>query len=126
MAFASVVQPMILTCNDNEEYMLILCLKLTTLLDHKKHPILREMHLGHFLVHKFWPIGTYHIIVFIQQIIRRFFFFVNDDAIINFQIFKIMRYVVYHSNLVNFDAKNVSHGPHGKNKGLVATTKIMV
>jgi hypothetical protein len=69
MAFASVVQPMILTSSDSEEYMLILCLKLTTLLDHKKHPVLKEMHLGDFLVHKFLPIGTNHIIVFIQQII---------------------------------------------------------
>jgi hypothetical protein len=51
------------------------------------------------------------------------FFFVNDDAIIKNLEFKIMQYVVYHSNWVNFDAKNV---PHGKNKGLVATTKIMV
>ncbi len=121
MTFGTVVQPMILTSSDNEKYMLILCLKLTTLLDHKKHPILKEMHLGHFLVHKFWPIG---IIVFIQQIIWRFLFV--NDAIIKFQYFKIMRYVVYHSNLVNFDAKNVPHGPHGKNTGLVATTKIMV
>lgn len=125
MAFASVVQPMILKYSDSEKYMLILSLKLTTLLDHKKHPVLKEMHLGHFLVHKFWPIGTYHIIVFIQQIIWKFFF-VNDDAIIKILNFKIIRYVVYHSNLANFDAKNVSHGPHGKHKGLVATTKIMV
>jgi muramoyltetrapeptide carboxypeptidase LdcA involved in peptidoglycan recycling len=73
MPFASVVQPMILTSSDNEEYMLNLCLKLITLLDHEKHPILKEMQLGHFLVHKFWPIGTYHIIVFIQQIWGFFF-----------------------------------------------------
>jgi muramoyltetrapeptide carboxypeptidase LdcA involved in peptidoglycan recycling len=74
MAFASVVQRMILKSNDNEDNMLILCLKLTTLLDRKKHPMLREMNLGHFLVHKVWPIGTYNINVFTQQIILRFFF----------------------------------------------------
>jgi hypothetical protein len=51
---------------------------------------------------------------------------VNDDAIIKISNFKIMRYVVYDSNLVNFDAKNVPHGSHGKNKGLVATRKIMI